>query len=185
MKQVAGLDGENSRPSRLLEIAANVSYLGADLFDHRAAHFHPLWALYLTLIFLCSILALSLWFFPTNFNRISYYYAARRVGGRFKYLWLATIFHGLTVECAAYWLPDIDNFWHSQTTIVLLGRRLPIHIMMLCNPLYKLIDLWLLFLIIILNYWLQTLRLSITLPWLYHASNCLAGLNHLQVITLI
>ena len=52
MKQVAGLDGENSRPSRLLEIAANVSYLGADLFDHRAAHFHPLWALYLTLIFL-------------------------------------------------------------------------------------------------------------------------------------
>ena len=58
---------------------------------------------------------------------------ARRVGGRFKYLWLATIFHGLTVECAAYWLPDIDNFWHSQTTIVLLGRRLPIHIMMLCN----------------------------------------------------
>ncbi|XP_046631520.1 uncharacterized protein LOC124311188 [Daphnia pulicaria] len=56
---------------------------------------------------------------------------SRRVGGRFKYLWLATIFHGLTVECAAYWLPDIDNFWHSQTTIVLLGRRLPIHIMML------------------------------------------------------
>jgi hypothetical protein len=87
-------------------------------------------------------------FFPTNFNRISYSYAARRVGGRFKYLWLATIFHGLTVECAAYWLPDIDNFWHSQTTIVLLGRRLPIHIMMLCNPLYKLIDLWLFFLII-------------------------------------
>lgn len=56
---------------------------------------------------------------------------SRRVGGRFKYLWLATIFHGLTVECAAYWLPDIDNFWHSQTTIVLLGRRLPLHIMML------------------------------------------------------
>ena len=135
--------------------------------------------------FKCSILALSLWFFPTNFNRISYSYAARRVGGRFKYLWLATIFHGLTVECAAYWLPDIDNFWHSQTTIVLLGRRLPIHIMMLCSPLYKLIDLWLFFLIIILNCWLQTLRLSITLPWLYHASNCLAGLNHLQVIILI
>lgn len=56
---------------------------------------------------------------------------SRRVGGRFKYLWLATIFHGLVVECAAYWLPDIDNFWHSQTTVVLLGRRLPLHIMFL------------------------------------------------------
>jgi len=56
---------------------------------------------------------------------------SRRVGGRFKYLWWATIFHGLVVECAAYWLPDIDNFWHSQTTITLLGRRLPIHIMCL------------------------------------------------------
>ena len=55
------------------------------------------------------------------------------MGGRFKYLWWATIVHGLVVECAAYWLPDIDNFWHSQTTIVLLGRRLPIHIMMLCK----------------------------------------------------
>lgn len=42
VKQVAGLDGENSRPSRLLEVAADVSYLGADLFDHRTAHFHPL-----------------------------------------------------------------------------------------------------------------------------------------------
>jgi hypothetical protein len=42
MKQVAGLDGENSRPSRVLESAADISYLGADLFDHRAAHFHPL-----------------------------------------------------------------------------------------------------------------------------------------------
>ena len=58
---------------------------------------------------------------------------ARRVGGRFKYLWLATLFHGLVVECVCFVLPDIDNYWHSQTTIVLLARRLPIHIMMLCT----------------------------------------------------
>ncbi|KAK2701604.1 hypothetical protein QYM36_019755, partial [Artemia franciscana] len=55
----------------------------------------------------------------------------QRVGGRWKWLWLATIIHGMVVECAAYWLPDIDNFWHSLTMVTLLGRRLPIHIMFL------------------------------------------------------
>jgi hypothetical protein len=148
VKQVAGLDGENSRPSRLLEVAADVSYLGADLFDHRTAHFHPLWALFdscefLTRYFTWILPRLVTLTFPDFLNFFCWnFLLARRVGGRFKYLWLATIFHGLTVECAAYWLPDIDNFWHSQTTIVLLGRRLPIHIMMLCNHPYALIDLW-------------------------------------------
>ncbi|XP_065566105.1 uncharacterized protein LOC136030926 [Artemia franciscana] len=56
---------------------------------------------------------------------------SQRVGGRWKWLWLATIIHGIVVECAAYWLPDIDNFWHSLTMVTLLGRRLPIHIMFL------------------------------------------------------
>lgn len=59
-------------------------------------------------------------------------YLARRVGGRFKYLWLATLFHGIVVECVCFLSPDIDNYWHSQTSVVFLARRLPIHIMMLC-----------------------------------------------------
>lgn len=57
---------------------------------------------------------------------------ALRMGGRYKYLWLATILHGLFVENICFWFPEyIDNYWHSQTTIVLLGRRLPLHIMFL------------------------------------------------------
>jgi len=55
---------------------------------------------------------------------------SRRVGGRYRFLWLAIWFHGTFVECVSYWTPDIDNFWHSQTTTVLLGRRLPLHIML-------------------------------------------------------
>ncbi|CAG0892824.1 unnamed protein product [Darwinula stevensoni] len=59
---------------------------------------------------------------------------AIRVGGRWKYLWLGTVIHGLTIENVAFWFPEyIDNYWHSQTTIVLLGRRLPLHIICLSN----------------------------------------------------
>lgn len=50
------------------------------------------------------------------------------VGGRWKYLWLATLFHGITTELVSFALPDIDNYWHSQTTVMFLGRRLPLHI---------------------------------------------------------
>lgn len=56
---------------------------------------------------------------------------SQRVGGRFRYLWFATIFHGFVVESISFAMPDIDNYWHSQTVIILLGRRLPLHILML------------------------------------------------------
>jgi len=60
-------------------------------------------------------------------------YAALRSGGRYIYLWFATILHGLVVESASYVIPDIDNFWHAQSMIMLLGRRLPLHIVLLCK----------------------------------------------------
>ncbi|KAA0195650.1 hypothetical protein HAZT_HAZT005809 [Hyalella azteca] len=50
------------------------------------------------------------------------------VGGRWKYLWLGCVFHGITTELVCFALPDIDNYWHSQTTVMLVGRRLPLHI---------------------------------------------------------
>ncbi|KAK7869987.1 hypothetical protein R5R35_013754 [Gryllus longicercus] len=56
---------------------------------------------------------------------------ALKNGGRLPYLWIATVLHGLVVEAASYNLEDIDNFWHSQTPVVLMGRRLPIHIIAL------------------------------------------------------
>ncbi len=57
---------------------------------------------------------------------------ALRRGGRYPYLWIATIFHGLTVESVSYFVPDIDNFWHGQTMVMLLGQRLPLHIILFC-----------------------------------------------------
>ncbi|KAL4703426.1 hypothetical protein ACJJTC_008145 [Scirpophaga incertulas] len=57
---------------------------------------------------------------------------AFRKGGRWPYFWLGTILHGLYAD--NFWhfaLPDYDNFWHSQTPIVLLGMRLPLHIIFL------------------------------------------------------
>ncbi|GJQ68627.1 hypothetical protein Trydic_g17175 [Trypoxylus dichotomus] len=52
-------------------------------------------------------------------------------GGRLPYLWLGTVLHGLVVESLCYILPDVDNFWHSQTPIMFFGRRLPVHIVFL------------------------------------------------------
>lgn len=49
-------------------------------------------------------------------------------GGRFKWLWLATIAHAVTVECVSYYMPDVDNFWHAQSMVMLVGQRLPLHI---------------------------------------------------------
>ncbi|CAH1793351.1 unnamed protein product [Owenia fusiformis] len=54
---------------------------------------------------------------------------ALKHGGRYKYLWIGTVLHGLTVESLSYFIPDIDNFWHAQSTVMLLGKRLPLHIM--------------------------------------------------------
>ncbi|KAK3091698.1 hypothetical protein FSP39_021965 [Pinctada imbricata] len=53
-----------------------------------------------------------------------------RHGGRYKWLWITTIFHGLTVEMVSYWVPDIDSFWHGQTMVMFLGQRLPLYVML-------------------------------------------------------
>ncbi|XP_017781550.1 PREDICTED: uncharacterized protein LOC108566262 [Nicrophorus vespilloides] len=50
---------------------------------------------------------------------------------RFRYLWIGTLLHGLVVESMSYLVPDIDNFWHSQTHVVFFGHRLPLHIIFL------------------------------------------------------
>jgi len=70
------------------------------------------------------------------FKYVKFRILAQRVGGRFKWLWLATLIHGFVVENVTFWTPEINNFWHSQTTIVLLGRRLPLHILCLCKKLH-------------------------------------------------
>ncbi|KAL1517192.1 hypothetical protein ABEB36_000988 [Hypothenemus hampei] len=52
-------------------------------------------------------------------------------GGRLPWLWLGITLHGIFVEVMCYIIPDVDNFWHSQTPIIFVGRRLPLHIIML------------------------------------------------------
>ncbi|XP_048508483.1 uncharacterized protein LOC105689904 isoform X2 [Athalia rosae] len=58
---------------------------------------------------------------------------ALKSGSRYVHLWMAIFIYGLTIEMVSYYLPAIDNFWHSQTPIILLGRRLPIHILSVYN----------------------------------------------------
>ncbi|XP_035210989.1 uncharacterized protein LOC118185256 [Stegodyphus dumicola] len=53
---------------------------------------------------------------------------AVRNGGRYFYLWLAALVHGLAVESLSYMIPDIDSFWHAQSSVMLFGQRLPLHI---------------------------------------------------------
>nr|CAD7442488.1 unnamed protein product [Timema bartmani] len=56
---------------------------------------------------------------------------ALRNGGRLPYLWLAIFLHGIVVELLSYNLNDIDSFWHSQAPIMFVGRRLPLHILLI------------------------------------------------------
>lgn len=56
---------------------------------------------------------------------------AIRKGGRWPYMWVGIILHGLMVESISYLLPDIDNFWHAQSSTMLLGQRLPMHVIVL------------------------------------------------------
>ena len=60
-------------------------------------------------------------------------FTAIRNGGRYIYLWLTTVLHGVIVETVSYNLPDIDNFWHAQSMVMLLGKRLPLHMMLICK----------------------------------------------------
>lgn len=58
---------------------------------------------------------------------------AIRRGGRWPFIFLAPIGHGLFVEVISYNFPDIDSFWHSQSMIMLIGKRLPLHILFVCE----------------------------------------------------
>ena len=37
------------------------------------------------------------------------------------------------MECVSYFVPDIDNFWHAQSMVMLIGQRLPLHIILVCE----------------------------------------------------
>ncbi|CAM9878222.1 unnamed protein product [Lampetra planeri] len=49
---------------------------------------------------------------------------AIRKGGRWRYMWVGIILHGLIVESISYLLPNIDNFWHAQSSTMLLGIKM-------------------------------------------------------------
>lgn len=72
-------------------------------------------------------------FVITVFTFVVTCFSAWRSGGRFLYLWFATILHGLVVESLSYFVPDIDNFWHAQSMVMFLGKRLPLHVVVLCR----------------------------------------------------
>lgn len=59
-------------------------------------------------------------------------FVALRQGGRWPYFYVATIFHGFTVEFMAYFFPHIDNFWHAQGVFTFIERRMPLYIVFLC-----------------------------------------------------
>lgn len=53
---------------------------------------------------------------------------AIRSGPRALLLWISGLGHGLVTESLCYFLPDIDNFWHQQSMVMFLNRRLPLYI---------------------------------------------------------
>ncbi|KAJ8318265.1 hypothetical protein KUTeg_003356 [Tegillarca granosa] len=65
---------------------------------------------------------------------------AMRNGGRYPWLWIGVILHGIVVELVSYFLPDIDNFWHAQGMIMFVGQRLPLYIVLIFGLTVVLID---------------------------------------------
>ncbi|CAH1233453.1 Hypp745 [Branchiostoma lanceolatum] len=61
---------------------------------------------------------------------------AFRIGGRYRSLWFAALLHGVVTETVCYWTPEINNFWHAQSSVMMLGKRLPLYIM-LCHPVFN------------------------------------------------
>jgi len=61
------------------------------------------------------------------------YRTALRSGGRYIYLWFTTVIHGFMVENVRCISPDVNNLWHAQSMLMLLGRRLPLYIILLCE----------------------------------------------------
>lgn len=57
-------------------------------------------------------------------------------GGRWPFLWFITIISGITIELTASFLPQISNFWHSQSPVMLFGKLLPLGIVFLYPCLY-------------------------------------------------
>lgn len=99
-------------------------FLTSDTFKWFVAFRHPreIWDNHRPYL----ILEISLLFFA-----LLTFKHAWRSGGRFLYLWFATILHGLVVESLSYFVPDIDNFWHAQSMVMFLGKRLPLHVVVL------------------------------------------------------
>lgn len=55
-------------------------------------------------------------------------FSAVREGGRYIYLWIAIVLYSVFTEALTAYAPDIDNFWHAQATVMLMGQRLPLYI---------------------------------------------------------
>ena len=45
-------------------------------------------------------------------------------------MWFAALIHGLVTEIICYNTPDINNFWQSQTSMIFLGQRFPLYIVL-------------------------------------------------------
>ncbi|KAJ8949733.1 hypothetical protein NQ318_005054, partial [Aromia moschata] len=60
-------------------------------------------------------------------------------GGRLPYLWVSIMIHGVVVESLSYLMPDVDNFWHSQTPVMFLGKTIRTEIKRLGRPIPDLI----------------------------------------------
>lgn len=58
--------------------------------------------------------------------------AAFQTGGRWPWLFFASITHGFVVEMLSYFAPFIENFWHAQGFITLFDRRMALYIAILC-----------------------------------------------------
>ena len=60
-------------------------------------------------------------------------FIASQHGGRYWWLWVAAVLHGLVTESVSYFVPNVDNFWHAQSMIMLMKQRLPLHIALFCE----------------------------------------------------
>lgn len=61
---------------------------------------------------------------------------AYKNGGYHMYYWWATVVLSVTTELVCYYVPELDNFWHSQSVVMFAHGRYPLYIVLLYNAFY-------------------------------------------------
>jgi len=70
------------------------------------------------------------------FGALTTFLHAYLSGKKWVAFWISCVLNGLLIEAIFTFIPSIQNFWHSQALIMILGSRIPLHVILSYACLY-------------------------------------------------